>query len=113
MLGTSVHRSDTGFSGAARCFASPTRDEHEVGLSLRGRCARLGGEVIVGDMGDAGRAVAAALVEVQGHASVKDACETWTASRIDAADSTRVLHRVALGRGRVWRPRAGCWATRT
>jgi hypothetical protein len=30
--------------------------------------------------------------------TVAEACERWRAARVDVADATRVLHRVALGR---------------
>ena len=42
-------------------LASPKRDEREVGLELLGRCARSGGEILLGDKGYAGRAFADAV----------------------------------------------------
>ena len=52
--------------GTPRAFtlASPKRDEREVGLELLERADRVGGEVVVGDKGYAGRAFAAAAKEL-------------------------------------------------
>ena len=48
----------------ALCLASPKRDEREVGLELLGRCARSGGETLVGDKGYAGRAFAEGVADL-------------------------------------------------
>jgi hypothetical protein len=49
--------------GTPRAFtlASPKRDEREVGLELLERCNRVGGEILIGDKGYAGRSFAAAV----------------------------------------------------
>lgn len=49
--------------GTPRAFtlASPKRDEREVGLELLERCNRVGGEILIGDKGYAGRGFAAAV----------------------------------------------------
>jgi Transposase DDE domain len=49
--------------GTPRAFtlASPKRDEREVGLELLGRVNRVGGEILIGDKGYAGRAFAEAV----------------------------------------------------
>jgi hypothetical protein len=45
----------------ALMFASPKRDDREVGLTLLERCNRAGGETVVGDKNYAGRAFAEAV----------------------------------------------------
>lgn len=52
--------------GTPRAFtlASPKRDEREVGLELLERADRVGGEIVVGDKGYAGRAFAAAVADL-------------------------------------------------
>ena len=52
--------------GTPRAFtlASPKRDEREVGIELLERAERVGGEIVIGDKGYAGRAFAAALDEL-------------------------------------------------
>ncbi|HSS05265.1 MAG TPA: IS982 family transposase [Solirubrobacterales bacterium] len=52
--------------GTPRAFtlASPKRDEREVGIELLERCNRVGGEIVLGDKGYAGRAFAAAVHEL-------------------------------------------------
>jgi hypothetical protein len=49
--------------GTPRAFtlASPRRDEREVGLELLERCNRVGGEILIGDKGYAGRRFAVAV----------------------------------------------------
>jgi Transposase DDE domain len=49
--------------GTPRAFtlASPRRDEREVGLELLGRANRVGGEILIGDKGYAGRAFSEAV----------------------------------------------------
>jgi Transposase DDE domain len=42
----------------------PKRDEREVGLELLGRANRVGGEILIGDKGYAGRAFAAAVADL-------------------------------------------------
>lgn len=42
--------------------------------------------------------VSSLLIEPTRSPSVADACERWRATRVDVAETTRVLHRVALGR---------------
>jgi hypothetical protein len=44
-------------------LTSPKRDEREVGLLLLDRCARHGGETLLGDKGYAGKAFAAAVAQ--------------------------------------------------
>jgi hypothetical protein len=53
--------------GTPRAFtlASPKRDEREVGLELLERAERVGGEVVIGDKGYAGRDFAAAVDELE------------------------------------------------
>jgi hypothetical protein len=53
--------------GTPRAFtlASPKRDEREVGLELLGRANRVGGEILIGDKGYAGRDFAAAVAELE------------------------------------------------
>jgi hypothetical protein len=52
--------------GTPRAFtlASPKRDEREVGLELLERADRVGGEIVIGDKGYAGRAFAEAVDEL-------------------------------------------------
>lgn len=52
--------------GTPRAFAlaSPKRDEREVGLELLGRANRVGGEILIGDKGYAGRGFAAAVADL-------------------------------------------------
>jgi hypothetical protein len=52
--------------GTPRAFtlASPKRDEREVGLELLERANRVGGEIVIGDKGYAGRRFAAAVAEL-------------------------------------------------
>ncbi len=52
--------------GTPRAFtlASPKRDEREVGIELLERCNRVGGEIVIGDKGYAGRRFAAAVAEL-------------------------------------------------
>jgi hypothetical protein len=52
--------------GTPRAFslASPKRDEREVGIELLERADRVGGEIVVGDKGYAGRAFAAAAADL-------------------------------------------------
>lgn len=52
--------------GTPRAFtlASPKRDEREVGLEMLERAQRVGGEVVIGDKGYAGRRFAAAAAEL-------------------------------------------------
>ena len=52
--------------GTPRAFtlASPRRDEREVGLELLERANRVGGEILIGDKGYAGRRFAAAVAEL-------------------------------------------------
>lgn len=52
--------------GTPRAFtlASPKRDEREVGLELLERANRVGGEVVIGDKGYAGRRFAAAVADL-------------------------------------------------
>jgi DDE family transposase len=47
----------------AFALASPKRDEREVGIELLERAQRVGGEIVIGDKGYAGRAFAAAVRE--------------------------------------------------
>jgi hypothetical protein len=53
--------------GTPRAFtlASPKRDEREVGIELLQRANRVGGEIVIGDKGYAGRDFAAAVGELQ------------------------------------------------
>jgi hypothetical protein len=53
--------------GTPRAFtlASPKRDEREVGLGLLERANRVGGEILIGDKGYAGRGFAAAVEELE------------------------------------------------
>jgi len=53
--------------GTPRAFtlASPRRDEREVGIELLQRADRVGGEILVGDKGYAGREFAEAVDELQ------------------------------------------------
>jgi Transposase DDE domain len=53
--------------GTPRAFtlASPKRDEREVGIELLGRANRVGGEILIGDKGYAGRDFAAAIGELE------------------------------------------------
>ena len=53
--------------GTPRAFtlASPKRDEREVGIELLERANRVGGEIVIGDKGYAGREFAAAIGELQ------------------------------------------------
>jgi Transposase DDE domain len=53
--------------GTPRAFtlASPKREEREVGLELLQRANRVGGEIVIGDKGYAGREFAAALGELE------------------------------------------------
>jgi hypothetical protein len=53
--------------GTPRAFAlaSPKRDEREVGIELLERANRVGGEIIIGDKGYAGREFAEALGELE------------------------------------------------
>lgn len=52
--------------GTPRAFtlASPKRDEREVGIELLKRANRVGGEIVIGDKGYAGRGFAAAVEEL-------------------------------------------------
>jgi hypothetical protein len=52
--------------GTPRAFAlaSPKRDEREVGLEMLERADRVGGEIVIGDKGYAGRRFAAAVAEL-------------------------------------------------
>lgn len=52
--------------GTPRAFtlASPKRDEREVGLELLERTNRVGGEILIGDKGYAGRRFSAAVAEL-------------------------------------------------
>jgi hypothetical protein len=52
--------------GTPRAFtlASPKRDEREVGLELLARAERVGGEIVIGDKGYAGREFAAAVADL-------------------------------------------------
>jgi hypothetical protein len=52
--------------GTPRAFtlASPKRDEREVGLEMLERAERVGGEIVIGDKGYAGRRFAAAVAEL-------------------------------------------------
>lgn len=52
--------------GTPRAFAlaSPKRDEREVGIGLLERANRVGGEIVIGDKGYAGRVFAAAVGEL-------------------------------------------------
>jgi Transposase DDE domain len=52
--------------GTPRAFtlASPRRDERQVGIELLGRANRVGGEIVIGDKGYAGREFAAAVGEL-------------------------------------------------
>jgi hypothetical protein len=52
--------------GTPRAFtlASPKRDEREVGIELLERCNRVGGEIIIGDKGYAGRRFATAVADL-------------------------------------------------
>jgi integrase len=58
------------------------------------RLAWVAGELAAGHV-PAGRPVEA---EADSVPTVADACEQWRAARVDVAEGTRVLHRVALGR---------------
>jgi len=49
----------------AFALASPRRDEREVGLELLRRAKRVGGEIVIGDKGYAGRGFAAAAFDLQ------------------------------------------------
>ena len=49
----------------ALSLTDPKRDEREVGLELLGRCARAGGEILLGDKGYAGRAFADAVADLR------------------------------------------------
>lgn len=53
--------------GTPRAFtlASPKRDEREVGIELLERAERVGGEIVIGDKGYAGREFAAAADELE------------------------------------------------
>jgi hypothetical protein len=53
--------------GTPKAFtlASPKRDEREVGLELLRRAERVGGEIVIGDKGYAGREFAAAASDLQ------------------------------------------------
>jgi hypothetical protein len=53
--------------GTPRAFtlASPKRDEREVGIELLERANRVGGEIVIGDKGYAGRDFAAAVDELE------------------------------------------------
>lgn len=53
--------------GTPRAFtlASPKRDEREVGIELIERANRVGGEIVIGDKGYAGKDFAAAVGELQ------------------------------------------------
>ncbi len=53
--------------GTPRAFtlASPKRDEREVGIELLERANRVGGEIVIGDKGYAGRDFAAAVEELE------------------------------------------------
>ncbi|MFN8215204.1 MAG: IS982 family transposase [Solirubrobacterales bacterium] len=53
--------------GTPRAFtlASPKRDEREVGVELLERANRVGGEIVIGDKGYAGREFAEAVSELQ------------------------------------------------
>jgi hypothetical protein len=53
--------------GTPRAFtlASPKRDEREVGIELLQRANRVGGEIVIGDKGYAGRDFAVAVGELQ------------------------------------------------
>lgn len=52
--------------GTPRAFAlaSPKRDEREVGIELLGRAERVGGEIVIGDKGYAGREFAEAVTDL-------------------------------------------------
>jgi DDE family transposase len=52
--------------GTPRAFTltSPKRDEREVGIELLARAKRVGGEIVIGDKGYAGRSFAAAAKEL-------------------------------------------------
>jgi hypothetical protein len=53
--------------GTPRAFtlASPKRDEREVGIELLERASRVGGEIVIGDKGYAGKDFAAAAGELE------------------------------------------------
>jgi hypothetical protein len=53
--------------GTPRAFtlASPKRDEREVGIELLGRANRVGGEILIGDKGYAGREFAEAVAGLE------------------------------------------------
>lgn len=53
--------------GTPRAFtlASPKRDEREVGIELLERANRVGGEIVIGDKGYAGRSFAAATADLE------------------------------------------------
>jgi Transposase DDE domain len=72
--------------GTPRAFtlASPKRDEREVGLDLLERCNRVGGEIVIGDKGYAGRRFAAAVAEL-GATIVRPARKDEPASPIHLA----------------------------
>jgi hypothetical protein len=72
--------------GTPRAFtlASPKRDEREVGLELLERANRVGGEIVIGDKGYAGRRFAAAVAAL-GATIVRPARKDEPASHLHLA----------------------------